>query len=267
MPVSNFQIKGGQVIGLKFDTKFPFWISFIQSKVFPVTIHLGKLFSCKHQSNWSALLLCKLLRFFIQYPCTQSDSRLFQFGIFLICFLTFLISICMPSCTVSFPNSFSTLFKQSVFSLWVTAWSHISLQKRLLCSASDITLSLCAPSNSFNNLSWFDSNNRFCLYCFVLLSYLSSFALTTTNLCLPSSWTAPAPFFYIELSFKLWRLHFAIPLVSFYLIVLTLCVIPSASLKFFFVNLVVCLLSSPCFCNPPPQQQHCQQHVKLSLFL
>ena len=31
MLVSNFQIKGRQVIGLKFDTKFRFWISFIQN--------------------------------------------------------------------------------------------------------------------------------------------------------------------------------------------------------------------------------------------
>ena len=42
MYVSNFQIKARQVVGLKFDTKFPFWISFIQDKVFAVTIHLGK---------------------------------------------------------------------------------------------------------------------------------------------------------------------------------------------------------------------------------
>ena len=34
MPVSNFHIKGRQVIGLKCDTKVPFWISFLQSKVF-----------------------------------------------------------------------------------------------------------------------------------------------------------------------------------------------------------------------------------------
>ena len=42
MYVSNFQIKARQVVGVKFDTKFPFWISFIQDKVFAVTIHLGK---------------------------------------------------------------------------------------------------------------------------------------------------------------------------------------------------------------------------------
>ena len=42
MYVSNFQIKARQVVGLKFDTKFPFWISFIQDKVFAVSIHLGK---------------------------------------------------------------------------------------------------------------------------------------------------------------------------------------------------------------------------------
>ena len=231
MLVSYFQIIGRQVIGLKFDTKFLFWITFIKSKDFPVTTHLGKLFSWRHLSNWSAILLCKLLRFLIQYPCTPSGPGLSQFGIFLICFLTFLISICMSSCTVSSPSSFSTFLNQSVLSLCVTAWSHISLQKRLLSSASGITLSLCAPSNSLNNLFWFDSNNRFCLYCFVLLSYLSSFAPTATNLCRTSSWTTLT-----------WRFDFAIPLVSFYLIVLTLYVIPSASLKIFFANLVVCLL-------------------------
>ena len=81
MLVSNFQIKGRQVIGLKCDTKFPFWISFMQSKVFPVTIHLGKLFSWRHLSSWSAILLCKLLTFLIQYRCTPSGPGVFQFGI------------------------------------------------------------------------------------------------------------------------------------------------------------------------------------------
>ena len=37
----------GKWCGLKFDTKF----SFMKSKVFPVTIHLGKLFSWRHLSN------------------------------------------------------------------------------------------------------------------------------------------------------------------------------------------------------------------------
>ena len=57
------------------------------------------------------------------------------------------------------------------------------ITKRLLSSASGITISLCLPSNSLSNLFWFDSNNRFCLYCYVLLLYLSSFAPTATNLC------------------------------------------------------------------------------------
>ena len=169
----------------------------------------------------------------------------------------------MSSCTASTPSSFSTFFKQSVFLLCVTAWSHISLQKLLLSSSSGITLSLCTPSNSLNNLFWFDSNNRFWMNCFVILSYLSSFApkqLTSVELLREPlqhvsflHWT-----FFQAL---IWRLHFAIPLVSFYLIILTLCIIPFASLKFFFANLVVCLLSSPCFCNPSSQQQYCQQQV------
>ena len=70
-------------------------------------------------------------------------------------------------------------------------------------SASGITLSLRAPSNSLNNLFWFDSNNQFCLHCFVLLSYLSSFAPTVTNLCRTSLWTTSAPFLFTW-TFKLW---------------------------------------------------------------
>ena len=161
----------------------------------------------------------------------------------------------MSACTVSCPSSFSTFPNQSVFSLCVTAWSNILLQKRLLSPAYGITLSLCVPSNSVNNLFWFNSNNRFCLYCFVPLSYLSSFATTAANLCRTSSWTTSAPFLFILNFFQalIWRLHFAIPLVWFYSYVLTDCVIPYASLKFFFANLVVCLLSSPCFCNRPSQ--------------
>ena len=52
----------------------------------------------------------------------------------------------------------------------------------LLSSASGITISLCALSNSLNNISWFDSNNRFCLYCFVLLSYRASILLLLISL-------------------------------------------------------------------------------------
>ena len=37
--VSNFQIKIRYVIGIKFDTRFPFSVSF------PVNVNLGKLFS------------------------------------------------------------------------------------------------------------------------------------------------------------------------------------------------------------------------------
>ena len=64
---------------------------------------------------------------------------------------------------MSAPQFIFTLLNQTSFSLGVTAWSHISLQKCLLSSASGVRLSLCTPSNSLNNLLWFNSNNRFCL--------------------------------------------------------------------------------------------------------
>ena len=126
MPVSNFQIKGRQVIGLKFDTKFPFWISFMQSKVFPVTIHLGKLFSWRHLSDWSAILLCKLLKFLIQYGALHTIGP-WLFPVRRFYLLSFWILIRMSSCTVSSPSSFSTFLNQSVFPLYVTAWSQILL--------------------------------------------------------------------------------------------------------------------------------------------
>ena len=141
-----------------------------------VTIHLGKVFPWRHLSNWSAIQVCKLLKFLIQYPCTSSGPGL-------TCFLTFLISIFMPSCTIGSSNSFSTFLGQTLFSLYVTGWSHISLQTRLLSSTSDMTLSLCAPSNSLNNLFWFDSNKWFCLRWSVLLLYFSIFAPTASSLC------------------------------------------------------------------------------------
>ena len=62
------------------------------------------------------------------------------------------------------------------------------------------------------------------------------------------------------------RLRFSIHPVSLYLIILTLCIIHSTSLKFFFVNIVTCLQSSPSFCNPLSQQQYYQQHVILIFF-
>ena len=48
MHVSKFQIKVRYVIGIKFDTSFPFSVSF------PVNVHLGKLFSWRDLSDWSA---------------------------------------------------------------------------------------------------------------------------------------------------------------------------------------------------------------------
>ena len=255
------------MIGLKFDATFPFWISFIQSKVFPVTINLGKLFSWRHLSNWSAILLCKLLRLLIQYPCTPSSPELFQFGIFLICFLTFLISICMSSCTVSSPSSFSTFLNQSEFSLCVTTWSHISLQ--IVYSPLDLVshfLFVLLPIRwpvSSGLTQIIDCVWTALSYCHIFL-FLFQQQLTSVKLLREPRQHL---FFLHWTCFQalIWRLHFA--LVSFYLIVLTLFVIRSTSLKFFFANLFVCLLSSPCFCNPPSQKQYCQQHVILSLFL
>ena len=136
--VSNFQIEGRQVIGQKFDSKFPFSISYIQSKVFSVTVHLGYLFSLRHQSNWRAILLCKVLRFLIQYPWSSSGHGLFQFSIFHIYFFTFLISRFMSSCTVSSTSSFSNFLKQYEFSLCVTSpnsknvYSHLHLASHFL---------------------------------------------------------------------------------------------------------------------------------------
>ena len=83
----------------------------------------------------------------------------------------------------SSPSSLPTFLNQSAFSLCITTWSHISLGKLLLSYASGITISICVTSNLLNNLFWFDSNNRFCLYYSVLLSYISSSALTATSLC------------------------------------------------------------------------------------
>ena len=127
----------------KIDSRFPFSISFTQSKVLRGTIYLGKLFSWRHLSNCRAILMCKLLKFLNQYPCTSSGT-----GNPSTCFLTFLISLCMPSRTVSSSNLFSAFINKSVFSLCFTAWSHISLQKRLLSSASGIALYLYVSSIS-----------------------------------------------------------------------------------------------------------------------
>ena len=152
MPVSNLKIRGRHVIGLKFDSRFPFLISVAQSKVFQVTIHLDKLFSWRHLSNGSAFLGYKFPKFLIQYPCIQSDLGLFQLRIFLPASLLFIISICIPSFTVGSSNSFSTFLNQSVFSMCITSWSHKSLQKCLPSSASGITFSVCVFSILLDNL-------------------------------------------------------------------------------------------------------------------
>ena len=123
-------------------------------------------------------------------------------------------------------NSFSTFLAQSEFSLCITASSDISLQNHLLSPASGIKLSLYVPSKSLSTLVWFDSNKQFCLYFSALLSYLSSFAPTTAKICRES----PQHFSVLHCIFfqiLIWRLGFAILLISFYSIVLTLCVTPS----------------------------------------
>ena len=102
--------------------------------------------------------------------------------------------MCMLSCTPSPVNSSSTFLNHSGFSLCFTGLPHMLLQKRVLSSASGTTVSPCTPSNSSNNFFWFNSNKRFCLYCSVLLSYLSSFAPIATNLCCTSLWTTAIPF-------------------------------------------------------------------------
>ena len=187
--------------------------------------------------------MCKLIRFLIQYPSTSSGPGLFQFGIFLICFLTFLISIChlvLSALPVHSPPSSNNLCF-----LCVTAWSHVSLQKHLFSSASGITLSLYVPSNSLNNLFCFGLNSWFCLYCFALLSYFSSFVpqqLTSVKIL----WQPLPHLFFLHWTFLqafIWCLHFAIHLVSFYLIVLTLCVIYT----FCFSKIFLCQFG----CLPP----------------
>lgn len=108
----------------------------------------------------------------------------------------FFISMCVPPCIVNSSNSFFTFLSQFVFSLCISVWSHISLQKLLLSSTSGITLSLYVLSNWLNNLPWLDSNKWFCLYYSILLSYLSGFAPTANNLCRTSSWTISTPFYF-----------------------------------------------------------------------
>ena len=155
--LSNFQIKGSHVIGLKRNTRFSFSMSFTQSNSFPVTIHLGQLFSWRHLSNWSAILVGKLFKFLILYPCTPSALGFSSLAFFLppslllkfqyVCHLVLLaLLICSP------PSSTNLCSVCVLFICLTTAWSHISLQKHLLSSASSMTLSLCGPSNLLNDL-------------------------------------------------------------------------------------------------------------------
>ena len=151
--LSNFQIKSRHVIGLKRDTRFPFSISFTRRNSFPVTIHLGKLFSWRHLSNWSAILVGKLFKLLILYPCTPSALGFSSSAFFLppslllkfqyVCHLVLLALL-----IYSPPSSTNLCFVCVLFICLTTAWSHISLQKHLLSSAFSITLSLCVSSKS-----------------------------------------------------------------------------------------------------------------------
>ena len=155
-----------------------------------------------------------------------------------------------------------------MFSLCVTVWSHISLQNGLLSTASGLTLSLCVPSNPLNNLFWFDSNNQFCLFYLVLLSYLSRFAPTTTNLCRTSSSNTSAPF--------LFTLNFLSSFdmtLSFYTSPRLILFNFPNSLRNTFCFSKILLRQLGCL-SPiislvlylPSQQQYFQQHVILSFF-
>ena len=120
---------------------------------------------------------------------------------------------------------------------------------------------LCIQYHTFSSCSSSSLSNsdliqikRFCLYCPVLWSYGHSNYLSALH--------------WIFFQVLIWGLHFEIPFVSFCLIVLTLYVMLSASLKNFFANFIACFLSSPSFCNlsSTSQQQYCQQQVLLSFF-
>ena len=133
-----------------------------------------------------------MFKFLILYPCTPSALGFSSSAFFLppslllkfqyVCHLVLLALL-----IYSPPSSTNLCFVCVLFICLTTAWSHISLQKHLLSSAFSITLSLCVSSNSLNNLFWFDSEKRFCLYCSALLLYLSSFASRATSLCQISS--------------------------------------------------------------------------------
>ena len=161
MPVSNFHIKGRQVIGLKCDTKVPFWISFLQSKVFFSNHQLRKVILLEasiHLKRYTAVPVAQVFDPVSLHSIRPWAFPVWHFSYLLPYFFNFSMYVILY-CQVS------TFLNQSVFSLWITAWSHILFQKRLLSSTSGITFSLCALSNSLNNLFWFDSNNQFYLYC------------------------------------------------------------------------------------------------------
>lgn len=63
---------------------FPFVLSFVSTQSFQGTSSLLCLLS---PGTHSDSLFCRLVRFFIQNPCTASGSVAFQFGYFAIAFL------------------------------------------------------------------------------------------------------------------------------------------------------------------------------------
>ena len=121
----------------------------------------------------NAILLCKLLRFF--YPVSLHTIRplvllvryfsyltsyLFNFNIYVVLYnqlYQFILHFSRPICAISVRHRLVAYItpKESTL-LWI--WYHIFF---------------CVTSSSWNNLFWFDLDNRLCLYCLVLLSYLS----------------------------------------------------------------------------------------------
>ena len=81
----------------------------------------------------------------------------------------------MSSCTISSSNSFATFLNQSVFL--------IVLQKRLLFSASGITVCLCVLSNALktsSGLIYKSDSACTTLFCCLTLNFLLSFDMTSS---------------------------------------------------------------------------------------
>ena len=238
-PVINFQIKDRQVIGLKFDTKFPFWISFIQRKVFTGNHSFRQVIFFEASIQLKPYTVVQITQVFD--PVSLHTIRPWaypvrHFSYLLPYFLKFqyvchLVMSVLP--VYSIPSSINPCF---------------------LCP------SLLGPIyHSKNVYSPLNLVSHF-LFVFLPICWAISSGLIhiIVSACTDLPYCHGRSALLQDLSFLhwtfspalIWRLHFAIPFVSFYVIVLTLCVIPSASRKFFFANFVVCFPSSACFCNP-----------------